>query len=247
MDVFKYDDINVKKINYEKPVKNGSFYYSPISYLNKPLQILSPKMKCISDVTSEKNYLECETLNDNFKFYDFFINIENKNIYETFTKNKEWFDKEIPLELIDDMYKRTLKPIKKDSKPKFNFKIPFLKTIPQCKIYDQNQICVDLSRLKEDTEIMFILHIKGLKFLKQHYYCDCYISQIKLFDSVEKYTIFDKCMIEDIEPKKDDIDILDDEILYEINENKRLEILKENKKKEIEEKINELQKELQNL
>ena len=192
--------------------------------------------------------MDCESINNDFSFYDFFLNIEDKNIKETFKKNKEWFDKEIPLELIDDMYKRSIKPVKKDSKPKFSFKIPTLKGVPQCQIYDQNNICIDLSQLSEDYEVIFILHIKGLKFLKQHYYCDLYISQIKVtLPRIEKYNIFNECMIEDNEVKEDDIYILDDEILNRMNEESEKKRKKEEKKKKIESEINELKKQLENL
>ena len=55
-------------------------------------------------------------------FMIFSAGIDDRNIKETFKKNKEWFDKQIPLELIDDMYKRTIKPVKKDCKPSFSFR-----------------------------------------------------------------------------------------------------------------------------
>ena len=32
--------------------------------------------------------------------------------------------------------------------------------------------------------VILILHVKGLKFLKQHYYCDVYVSQIKVAGDV---------------------------------------------------------------
>ena len=252
MNILKYSDIDFKKINYDKPEKNGSFYYSSINYNKKPLQILSPKMKYTGD-TTDLNNLICETINKDFSFYDFFLNLENRNIKQTFNSNQEWFDKEIPLDLIDDMYKRTIKPIKKDSNPVFSFKVPTLKGVPQCHIYNQNKICVDHSKLTKDSEIYFILHIKGLKFLKQHFYCDCYVSQIKIMSpKVEKYMILDEYMIDDEneendEPNKEDIYILDDAILNEIKIQKEMEEQKLNKKNELIQKIAKLQKELENL
>ena len=41
--------------------------------------------------------------------------------------NENWFDKIIPLEVIDNMYKRSIRPVKKDTKPTFTFKIPMIK------------------------------------------------------------------------------------------------------------------------
>ena len=41
------------------------------------------------------------------------LNLDELNVKRTFENNKEWFGKEIPLEVIDNMYKRNNKPVKK--------------------------------------------------------------------------------------------------------------------------------------
>lgn len=250
MKILKYNDINIKNIEYNKPEKKGTYYYSAISYDKNPLLIQTIKFKCNNskDEIFKNGNIECETITNDFSFYDFFLNIEDKNIKETFRNNKEWFDKEIPLELIDDMYKRTIKPVKKDSKPKFCFKLPIIKDKVQCHIYDQNKMIIDFDKLDKDSEIILIIHIRGLKFLKQHYYCDCYISQIKIFSSkIEKFNILDKCLIEDEEDEKGDIDIVDEEILNEINLEKQKQKEKKLLKNNIENQIIELKKQLDNL
>jgi hypothetical protein len=253
MNIYKHSDIDTKKINYKKPEKNGSFYYSPINYKNEPFHIQSPKMKCTSNILESiekgNNNLDCEPINNDFSFYDFFLNLEDRNIKETFKQNKEWFGKEIPLELIDDMYKRSIKPVKKDSKPSFSFKIPVIKNKVQCQIYDQHRICLDVSKLEPDTEIVFILHIKGLKFLKNHYYCDCYLSQIKVFlSSDEKYNVIKEYAFEEEnEIVEGDLDILDEEVISELLKQKELEKQKIDEKKNITEQILKLQQALNNL
>jgi|TARA_B110000285_G_scaffold129152_1_gene145382 hypothetical protein len=253
MNICKYPDINIKKINYNKPEKNGSFYYSPINYKNEPFYIQSPKMKCTSNTMEniEKgNYnLDSEPINNDFSFYDFFLNLEDRNIKETFKQNKDWFGKDIPLELIDDMYKRTIKPVKKDSKPGFSFKIPVIKNKVQCQIYDQNKICLDVSKLESGAEVVFILHVKGLKFLKNHYYCDCYISQVKIFlANGEKYNIIKEYAFEeDNEIVESDKDILDEEIILEIVEQQKAEKRKKEDKINIQAEILKLQQQLDNL
>ena len=191
--------------------------------------------------------LESEPLNSDFSFYDFLLGLDDRNIKETF-KNKEWFGKNIPLELIDDMYKRTVKPVKKDSKPKFSFKIPIIKNKIQCQIYDQNKVFQSIDRIQQGSELIYILHIRGLKFLKHNFYCDCYISQIKLSISLdERYNILNECLIDDDDDKKEDFDIIDEEILNEMKREKDKKIKIENRKKDIEEEILKLKQELDNL
>ena len=75
-----------------------------------------------------------------------------------------------------------------------------------------NQRFDDLDEVKEDSEVILILHIRGLKILKQYFYCDCYISQIKVFQgrSESKYTIMNDYALIDEEDVEDDI--FDEEI-----------------------------------
>ena len=216
MSIHKHNDIDFTKINYRKPEKQGVIYYSPISYKNEPLYLQMPKMICKKEGTEvlKKNFnIDMETVNTDFSFYDFLLNFDELNIKETHKNNKEWFGKDIPLELIDNMYKRSCKPVKKDKKPRFSFKIPMIKDNVQCQIYDQKKTCIEFSKVDEGMEMICILHIKGLKFLKQHYYCDCYISQMKVFLETDlKYSILDKYAFNDKEEEENELIELENEL-----------------------------------
>jgi|TARA_B110000285_G_scaffold17299_1_gene16827 riboflavin synthase len=231
MSIKRHTDLDFKKLNYKKPEKQGLIYYSAIDYNNEPFYLQTPKMICKKGALENKSNLEMEPMNIDFSFYDTFVTLDELNIKKTFENNKDWFGKDIPLEVIDNMYKRSTKPVKKDSKPIFTFKIPMIKSTVQCQIYDQKRTCVDLMKLKEGTEIVCILHMKGLKFLKQHYYCDVYISQIKVFlEGDNKYTILDSYSFNDEGEEEEELKelekdlMLDDEFLMSIQN-------KENEKK----------------
>ena len=238
MSVFPYADIDFKKINYVQPEKQGLVYYAPINYNNEPMYLQSPKMVCRSNglevIERKNNQIDMETMNMDYSFYDFLCNLDSRNIKETFKNNQGWFNKDIPLEVIDDMYKRTCKPVKKDAKPTFTFKIPVLKGKLQCQIYDQKRTCLDVSKITDGCEMSFIFHIKGLKFLKQHYYCDCYISQIKIYmDTKANYSILESYAFDDTEEeakelKELDADVaLDIEIMESLNTEKKIKELTE--------------------
>lgn len=222
MSILKHDELDFKKINYNKPEKQGIIYYSSINYDNKPFYLQTPKMSCkngFQDVLDSKNsLLDLEPINMDYSFYDSLLTLDEKNVKNTFDNNKEWFGKNIPLEIIDNMYKRNNKPVKKDSKPNFSFKIPLMKQKVQCQIYDQKRICVDFEKIQENTEVVLILHVKGLKFLKQHYYCDIYISQIKVFlDGGNKYSILDNYAFNDREEEEDELKSLEKELMLDVD------------------------------
>ena len=204
-------------------------------------------------VDKKNPYLEVEIPKGKFDMYDFFLSLDDQNIKTTVKHSEEWFNKELPLDAIDDMYKRTTKPFKKDSNPSLKFRLPVIKNEIQCSIYNQQKVFVDLDEVKEDSEVILILHIKGLKILKQYFYCDCYISQIKLFQESgeSKYNIIKNyALIDDGDSDETNYDdIFDEEILHVFEEEKRIQREKEEEKqrlkKEKEEKIKKLQEEIQ--
>ena len=232
MSILKYDQVNVENINHSRPEKLGSSYFGSFSYGDnlKPLYIQTPKLKCVTNVSSLKDkknpFLEVEIPKTNFDIYDLFLSLDDQNIKTTLHKSEEWFQKELPLEAIDDMYKRTTKPFKKGTNPTLKFRLPVIKNEIQCTVYNQQRVFVDLDEIKEDSEVILILHLRGLKFLKHNFYCDCYISQIKLFqDTIEsKYTIMKEYSLID-EEEDEQIqydDIFNEEIVNAFEEEKRL-------------------------
>lgn len=220
MSIIKHDELDFKKVYYSKPEKQGVIYYSSMNYDNKPFYLQTPKMSCKNSykeiLNSNNSFLELEPVNMDYSFYDSLLSLDDKNIKCTFENNKDWFGKNIPLEIIDNMYKRGTKPVKKNSKPRYSFKIPMIKDKVQCQIYDQRKICVDFEKIQEDVEVVLILHVKGLKFLKQHYYCDIYISQIKIFlDGNNKYTILDNYAFNDKDEEEEELKSLEKELMLD--------------------------------
>lgn len=265
MSVYRHTDLDFKKINYKKPAKQGLIYYAGIDYKNEPLYLQTPRLTLtksgLQTIENKNNNLELEPVNNDFSFYDSLLNLDELNVKRTFENNKEWFGKEIPLEVIDNMYKRNNKPVKKDSKPQFGFKVPFIKDKVQCQIFDQKKNTLDLKTIKEGSECICILHVKGLKFLKQHYYLDIYISQIKIFlEGDTKYNILENYSFNDVEEEERELKdlerdlMLDEDYLNSLRnkEEERKKLLDDlekykNIKIDSENKILELEKRIQSL
>lgn len=249
--IIRYNDVNIKNINYSKPEKNGSTYFSPLSYGENltPLYIQTPRLKCLTnydDIKDKKNpMIDVEITDGNFDLYDFFLSIDDTNIKKTFQNSQEWFSKELPLDAIDDMYKRSTKPFKRNTNPVLKMKLPVIKNQIQCSIYNQDKVFIDINQLKKGSEIILIIHIRGLRISKQCFYCDSYISQIKLHQENTKYNVIkDYSLLDDDE--KVDIEYdgeCDDEILVALqSEDEKME----EEKNEKNDKIKELEQLLQN-
>jgi len=256
MSILKYDNVDISSINYSKPEKIGSSYFGSISYGDnlKPFYIQTPKLKCLNSIEGMKDkknpFLEVEIPKGRFDIYDLFLSLDDQNIKTTVKNSKEWFTKELPLEAIDDMYKRTTKPFKKDSNPSLKFRLPMIKNEIQCGVYNQQKVFVDLNEVKEGSEVILILHIRGLKILKHNFYCDCYISQVKLFQENEysKYNIIkDYALVDGEEEEPNFDDIFDEEILKTFEEEKRLKKEKEEEEKRLKEEEKRLKEEEERL
>lgn len=255
--IVKCDDVKTEKINYTIPEKNGQSYFSSISYgdnLN-PFYIQTPKLICktnISDMNGKKiPYLDVEVPPGKMNIYDFLLSLDDNNIKTTVKKSEEWFGKAIPLQAIDDMYRRTTKPFKKNTSPHIRLRLPLIKNEIKCGVYNQNRIFVGTDEVKEGSEVVLILHIRGLKVLKTSYYCDCYITQIKLFQEKEsKFNIIKDYSIldEDDEEENDMSDIFSEEIYNSLqeeeqeNKNKEEKLKKEKKEAEEHKKKEEEEK-----
>ena len=243
--VKNYDTIDVEKFNFTKPGKYNNSYFGAMSYGDnkEPIYIQTPKLRCkinVKDILENKQpYLEVIVPKHKLDFYDLFINIDDKHIKKTFISSEEWFGKELPLEAIDEMYKPITKGFKKNTEPSIKFKLPIIKNKIHCTVYNQQKNSIDISEIKENDELILILHLKGLKVLKQYYLCDCYISQIKLFQEKDlKYNIIDEySIIDDDIDDLDDLEIFDEELIYEINKEK------EEKKQKIEDLKKQLEEE----
>lgn len=253
--VVKYSQVNLKDMNYLKPEKVGGSYFGSISYgkQSSPLYIQIPKVTCLTDLQSiqgKKNpMIEIEIPSGKYDMYDFFLSLDDENIKTTVKHTQDWFGKEIPLDIIDEMYKRISQPFRKDTNPKMKFRLPIMKQKFQCGIYNQNRVFQDCSEIKPGSEVILILHIRGLKILKQSFYCDCYVSQIKVFQTKEEsFQVMKNYSILDDEEDNEYGEIFSEEIKQSneeyINEKNKEQ---EQKRKQIEEEIKQKEEELQNL
>ena len=254
-DVYKYDNIDISKLNFSIPEKQNNIYYSNITYDNKPFFMQTSKLGIITkmnELNKKLPSIEYEIIGENLDFYDIFMKLDDRLIKETYNKSKEWFNQSIPLENIEDMYKRICKPLKKNTNPSLRFRLPMEKGNIISKIYNQNKENIKIEDIKENSEAILILHIRGIKFMKQQYICDIYINQMKVFiPRRNKYIIPDECLIQESLITQSDEEIIDDDIILENNlkkqklidqklqEIKKMEELQKNIKK-IELKINNM-------
>ena len=230
MEVTRYNKLSLDNIQFDKPENKGTVYYGPMLYDLNPLLLQSSRLKVkeIKEIDKQK-YLIIETDTSDFSFYDKLVKLDDHILEKTYQNSEEWFNKELPMDILENMYKRITSPFKKDETPSIQFKIPYHKENIQTKVYNQANEIIDVSTLVPGSTIISMVQVKGLKFLKQIYYCDLFLSQIKLIN--ETVTIkSEQCLIEDTEGVEDDSKTTDGKYDYEILDEEVIQ-----KSKEIEE------------
>ena len=237
-EVIRHNKLDISSLHYSKPINQNNLYYGSIDYNNNPCYIQTAKLvvEDIKEVNKQK-YIVLKVDPDDFSFYDLLVKLDDHNLSSTYKFSKEWFNKELPMDILEKMYRRITLPFKKDDVPTIDLKIPVIKNNIQSKIYDQSNNVIEFDKITKGSTIICIIHIKGLKFLKKDYYCDNYITQIKLCESIT-YSIPNKCLIEFDEEdntydNKYDYEILDEEIIQ-----------KNKEKLDLEEQFSELEKKI---
>ena len=170
--VKKISDINLNNICYEVPKKINTYYQSPINYemngRKKPFMIQTPHCLNKTDFSLDKKHLSIE-IEIPTEMYESLINLDDHNADIAFNNSKNWFKKEIPKDIIEDYYKSSIKPFKEGSSIKMKVKIPHFNGECQTKIYDNQRNVVKLSDIPVDSNIILIIHVNAIRFLKQNF------------------------------------------------------------------------------
>jgi hypothetical protein len=216
-DVYDLSSLDYNKISFKAPIKQGNHYYSAITYDgSKALYLETPNVYSGADLLSCENTLSVKISPEDFSVYDKLLDFDEYTVKNTTEKSEGWFNKHLPEDIVRGMYKRITSPIVKDELPKIELRVPRLKDKVQCGVFNTDGIPLAKDKIKCDTEIKCILHVKGLKFLKRYFYCDMYITQIKIAGP-RVYSIPDKCLFSDHDSRlSNPEDIIDEHMIKEI-------------------------------
>jgi len=239
MTTIPFKDVMIDNLIFKDPEKLDNSYICNL-YDNDDnlIYIQTPILKINNIVLSDdENYLDINT--NNKHFIDFLLEMDENCIKSTFNNSERWFKKEIPYEAIENMYSE--KDIyESDNIYNIKLNLPVINNKVQCNIFNENKEQININELN-DKNIIMIMHFKGLRILKESFYLDFYINQIKIVN-IDKYNILENySIIEEDYCEKLDENIFSEEISTVLLSEKQ------NQKSSIENKINKLKDELNKL
>merc|ERR1711871_164638 len=191
--VRNYSDVDISNIQFSDPKKTRAGSYLVEMYLkngNKKenIYIQTPKLRNISGVNISENraYLEFEFSEKKPDFYDFFVKTDEHCILTAHKNSKKWFKQAFPLDVIDEFYKSNIKPGRNNNFPTIRIKIPVSKRQIKAEFYNYKRERINPQDINEDDEIVSVIHIIGMKFLKQQFILETQLIQCKVCKKEEE-------------------------------------------------------------
>jgi hypothetical protein len=204
------DEINIKyptrkfdfaklTLTYPKSIASGS-YFTKILHTQSALYLQIPKCITKNGLVKSSKKMTCELLLDNMneELVGWFENLDNRCKELLQQNSEEWFGNTISSEDIDNAFGTTTRLYKsgKFSLVKTNIKVNQSTDTPMLSVYDENQKQQPVESITNETNIVAILEISGIRFTSRSFNLEIDIKQIMTVDEAyEEDICFNRCMI----------------------------------------------------
>jgi hypothetical protein len=192
----------------------GGAYFTSIEYNNFPLYIQTTKSLSKQGIvrTGKKLYIDLMFDKTSETLINWFENLEETCKKLIYAKKTEWFQNSLEECDIDNAFNSIIRIYKSG---KFYVVRSNVKcnqaSEPAVKLYNENEIAMTSQDIVDDTEIISILEIKGIKFTTRNFQIDIDVKQIMILDNEP---IFKNCLIKGRKPYNDkkEIDLHNEEL-----------------------------------
>jgi hypothetical protein len=179
----------------------GGAYFTKILYNAKPLYIQTANsLTRQAFVKSGKKYY-CDLMFDNTaeSMIHWFENLEDKCQKLLLEKNDAWFQNSLTSSDIECAFTPTLRVYKSGKYYLIRTNIKNTPTgEPNIKIFNENEVTLGINDITNETNIISILEIQGIKFTSRSFQIDIDLKQVMV---VDRTPIFDNCVIKTNKPK----------------------------------------------
>ncbi len=192
-------DFDFSKIHLGNPHSlQGGSYFSKILFgpTDETVYIQTPKCKCNKGIirTGKKEYIDLLLTNDNCNFVEWMNHLEESIQNIIYDKRHSWFAESEELSL-DDIQTLFTPPIKvyKGSNYLVRCYLNSNKgSINTVNIFDELQTPKEKQDVTEQSDIISIIEIQGLRFSQKNFQIDISVKQLMLFCNEKS---FSKCLI----------------------------------------------------
>lgn len=196
-------NFDFSKLSLAHPVGiQGGAYFTKILYNNKPLYIQTTKSLTRQGFvkTGKKYYCDLMFDNNSETLVNWFENLEENCQKLIFDKSEAWFQNSLEKSDVETAFNSIIRLYKsgKYYLVRTNVKVGS-NNEPSVKIYNENEVPLSIEDVKEDTNVISILEIQGIKFTSRNFQIDIELRQVMVLDNEP---LFDNCLIKTINSKK---------------------------------------------
>jgi hypothetical protein len=173
---------------------SGGNYFIKFLMNGSPLYIQPPKCRTKGGISKagKKLYSDLMFTNENPDFIQWMEDLEStvcKSIYENRAK---WFESEMELHDIENYFTSPLKIYKSGKFYLVRTNIPTRLGKISLTIYDEDENMVDHESLKEETNLITILEVQGIKCSARSFQIEIEVKQMMTLNPTD---LFEKCII----------------------------------------------------
>lgn len=183
-------------MEYNKPVKLGDYIFSEVKQSLQPIISLPIKCNNVSKYL-DKYYLEFELTKNDKELYNTITDINENSISVIFKNSNNWFNKQMPIHVIDNYHQSNIRMRKRR---------PILKLVVNNSLFNKYSNLTEIQNKYKGNYFILTIDYKGIIFKKQMFINEFQI--INMESHIDKYVFDDIDVIE----QKQEIDIF---TLYE--------------------------------
>jgi hypothetical protein len=190
----------------------GGAYFTKIEYNKKPLYIQTCKSQTRQGFvkTGKKYYCDLMFDKNSESLINWFENLEERCQKLIFERRDTWFQNNLEENDIESAFNSTIRVYKsgKFYLVRTNIKNNHNNT-PSIKIYNEKEIPMTMDEINNETNIISILEIQGIKFTSRNFQIEIELKQIMVLDDEP---LFDNCLIKTskkppVKPLEEDLKI----------------------------------------
>lgn len=190
------ESFDFSKLSLAHPVGiQGGAYFTRIEYNNKPLYIQTSKSLTRQGIvkTGKKYYCDLMFNKNSESLINWFENLEEKCHKLIYEKKDAWFQGNLEENDIESAFNPLIRVYKSGKFYLLRTNIKNTKDdLPSVKIYNENEIQLNMNDITTETEIISILDIQGIKFTTRNFQIDIELKQVMVLDN---NPIFENCLI----------------------------------------------------
>lgn len=188
-DIFAFD-----KLVFGKPVSvSGGNFFIRYSINEHPLYVQPPKciIKQISSKTGKKMYCDLIFNQENEQLIRWIENLENMSQKKIYENRSKWFETELEMEDIESSFTSPMKIYKSGKLYIVRTFISSKAGKSALKIYDEDENDIPIESLKENTNVMVILELQGIRCSSNSFQIDIELKQMMVLKSED---LFNQCI-----------------------------------------------------